>query len=215
MRLGLGTGSTASLLVELLAPRASELGIICAPTSEATRRLAARLGLPLTDLDATPELDLAIDGADEFDPQMRLIKGGGGALLHEKMVAASAKGGLIVIADASKRVAALGGFPLPVEVVPFGLASTTRRVAAAARALGLDGAIKTRMGADGHAFVTDGGHVILDCAFGRIDDPAALGAALSATPGVVEHGLFVGFARAIVIGGADGEAEIIGAPPAP
>jgi len=204
MRLGLGTGSTAKHFVELLAERVrAGLDVIAVPTSEATRNDAERLGVPLTSLDATPELDLTIDGADEIAPDLSLIKGGGGALLREKIVA-SASARMIVIADESKCVATLGRFPLPVEVMPFGLAATRRAVEAAAAAAGCAGPALLRRAKDGHAFVTDGGHWILDAALERIADPRSLADRLDAIAGVVEHGLFIGLARAAVVAGASG-----------
>jgi ribose 5-phosphate isomerase A len=204
MRLGLGTGSTAKHFVELLAERVrAGLDIIAVPTSETTRSDAARLGIPLTSLDETPVLDLTIDGADEVAPDLSLIKGGGGALLREKIVAA-ASAAMIVIADESKWVAALGRFPLPVEVVPFGLAATRRAVEAAAVASGCAGPALLRRAKDGHAFVTDGGHWILDAALERIADPKVLADRLAGIAGVVEHGLFIGMARAAVLAGSSG-----------
>src|SRR5208283_2893928 len=164
MKLGLGTGSTAAHFVDLLG--ASGLDAICVPTSEATRLQAARLGLRLATLDDCPELDLTVDGADEFDDALRLIKGGGGALLREKIVAAASQR-MIVIADASKRVKTLGAFPLPVEIDRFGAKATRLHVEAAARELGLEGEIALRE-KDGAPFITDGGHLILDCAFGAL-----------------------------------------------
>jgi ribose 5-phosphate isomerase A len=204
MRLGLGTGSTAKHFVELLAERVrAGLDIIAVPTSETTRSDAERLGIPLTSLDETPVLDLTIDGADEVAPDLSLIKGGGGALLREKIVAA-ASAAMIVIADESKWVAALGRFPLPVEVVPFGLAATRRAVEAAAVASGCAGPALLRRAKDGHAFVTDGGHWILDAALERIADPKVLADRLAGIAGVVEHGLFIGMARAAVLAGSSG-----------
>ena len=203
MKLGLGTGSTAALFVDALGVRVKAgLDVVGAPTSEATRRQAEALGIKLTTLDETPELDLTVDGADELDGDLNLIKGGGGALLREKIVAASSKR-MVVIADSSKRVATLGAFPLPVEVAPFGLGSTRIRLEAATRALGLKGEIRLRE-RDGRTFVTDGGHYILDCAFGAIPDPRALAAALGALPGVMDHGLFIGLASFAIVAGADG-----------
>src|SRR5690606_3218830 len=137
------------------------------PTSERTSEIAARLGIPITSLDETPTLDLAIDGADEIDPDLNLIKGGGGALLREKIVA-NAADRMIVIADFSKRVAALGGFPLPIEVVSFGLGATRRAIEAVAASLDLQGPVTLRRTGDGHPFVTDGGHLIVDASFRRI-----------------------------------------------
>jgi ribose 5-phosphate isomerase A len=204
MRLGLGTGSTAKHFVALLAERVrGGLDVVGVPTSEATRLDAERQGVPLTTLDATPELDLTVDGADEIAPDLALIKGGGGALLREKIVAA-ASGRMIVIADETKFVPVLGRFPLPVEVVPFGLAATRRAVEAAAQAAGCPGAAPTRQTREGHAFVTDGGHLILDAALVRIPDPASLARRLAAIPGVMEHGLFIGLAHIAIIAGQDG-----------
>ena len=204
MRLGLGTGSTAKYFVELLAERVrAGLDVIAVPTSEATRNAAERLGVPLTSLDETPELDLTVDGADEIASDLSLIKGGGGALLREKIVA-TASARLIVIADESKWVSALGRFPLPVEVVPFGLAATRRVVELAAAAAGCPGPALLRRARDGHAFVTDGGHWILDAALERIADPKSLAGRLDGIAGVVEHGLFVGLAHAAVIAGSNG-----------
>jgi ribose 5-phosphate isomerase A len=173
------------------------------PTSEATRADAERLGVPLSTLEETPELDLTVDGADEIAPDLTVIKGGGGALLREKIVAA-ASARIIVIADATKWVAVLGRFPLPVEVVPFGLAATRRTVEAAIGAASCAGALVLRRDRAGHPFVTDGGHFIVDAALGSIPDPAALAMRLDAIPGVVEHGLFIGLVRIAVIAGADG-----------
>lgn len=203
MRLGLGTGSTAKLFVDLLAAAVTAgLRIVGVPTSEATRAQAEALGVPLTTLEACPELDLTIDGADELDGALRLIKGGGGALLREKIVAASSKR-MIVIADSSKKVATLGAFPLPVEVVPFGLGSTRIRLERDCASQGLVGEIKLRSRGDA-PFVTDGGHYILDCAFGAIPDPERLAGRLLAVPGVVDHGLFIGLASLAIVAGPAG-----------
>ncbi len=204
MRLGLGSGSTAKHFVELLAERVGAgLEVVAVPTSEATRSDAERLGVPLTSLDATPALDLTVDGADEIAPDLSLIKGGGGALLREKIVA-SASARMVVIADESKWVAALGRFLLPIEVVPFGLAATRRAVEAAAAAAGCPGPALLRRGKDGHVFVTDGGHWILDAALERIADPRALADRLDGIAGVVEHGLFIGLAQTAVIADSSG-----------
>jgi ribose 5-phosphate isomerase A len=204
MRLGLGTGSTAAHFVSLLGERVrTGLEVIGVPTSEATRQQAERLGIRLTTLDETPELDLTVDGADEIGPELALIKGGGGALLREKIVAA-ASARMLVIADEAKCVAALGKFPLPIEVVPFGLAATMRAVERTLREAGLGGPCRVRQGADGHAFVTDGGHFIVDAALGRIDDPAGLAQRLVTVPGVVEHGLFIGLASLAIVAGPQG-----------
>ena len=205
MRLGLGTGSTARHFVDLLGERVKAgLSIIAVPTSEATSAQARALGVPLATLDECPELDLTIDGADEVDGALRLIKGGGGALLREKIVAAASKR-MIVIADASKYVERLGAFPLPVEVVPFGLAATRGHIARASEALDCRGPINLRRTREGdHIFVTDGGHYILDCAFGGIADPEALAKALQGIPGIVDHGLFIGLASAAILAAPDG-----------
>lgn len=204
MRLGLGTGSTAAHFVDLLAARVRDgLSVVGVPTSEATRAQAERQGIPLTTLDETPELDLTIDGADEIAPDLSLIKGGGGALLREKIVAASSAS-MIIIADDSKWVDALGRFPLPVEVVPFGLESTRRKVEKAAAAAGAPGPAKLRTTKDGLPFVTDGGHLILDASLQRIGDSEALARKLAEIPGVVEHGLFIGLADLAILAGAAG-----------
>jgi ribose 5-phosphate isomerase A len=204
MRIGLGTGSTAKHFVELIGERVrAGLDIIAVPTSEATHADAVRCGIPLTTLDETPELDLTVDGADEIGPGLALIKGGGGALLREKIVA-SASARMIVISDESKWVGALGRFPLPVEVAPFGAEATRRAVDKAIAAIQKPGALGFRQGRDGHAFVTDGGHWIIDAALGRIDDPRAMAHSLAAVPGVMEHGLFVDLAQMAIIGGPDG-----------
>lgn len=204
MRLGLGTGSTAAKFVELLGKRVKQgLEVVCVPTSEATRMQAAALGIVLATLDEVPFLDLTIDGADELDDQLRLIKGGGGALLREKIVA-TASDRMIVIADASKRVVTLGAFPLPVEVVRFGVTATRNMIEMLAFDAGCEGEIKMRLGRDNQPFVTDGNNYIFDCAFGRIEDPESLDEALKFIPGVVENGLFLGIADIAVIAGPGG-----------
>ncbi len=204
MTLGLGTGSTARHFVELLGERVrAGLKIVGVPTSEATRADAVRCGVALTTLDDVDRLDLTVDGADEIDPAFNLIKGGGGALLREKIVAA-ASDRMIVIADESKWVANLGRFPLPVEVIPFGLAATRRAINAAFAQTGVSGQMVIRKGKDGHVFVTDGGHWIVDAHLGRINDPSRLAYLLSVIPGVVEHGLFIGLATTAVLAGAQG-----------
>ena len=204
MRLGLGTGSTARHFVELLGARVRDGLIVTAvPTSEATGADAARLGIPLSTLDDTPQLDLTVDGADEIAPDLTVIKGGGGALLREKIVAA-ASARMIVIADDTKWVPVLGRFALPIEVVPFGLVATLRAVEAVAAAAGCPGPAVLRRTPQGHPFVTDGGHFILDAALARIADPMGLASGLAAIPGVVEHGLFIGLVTTAIIAGADG-----------
>lgn len=203
MRLGIGTGSTAEEFIRLLAEKVrSGTEIVGVPTSERTARLCGELSIPLSDLERTPHLDLTVDGADEIDGSLALIKGGGGALLREKIVAA-ASDRMIVIADASKLVETLGRFPLPIEVNCFGLGATSRAVDKAVAELGLTGPVSLRM-TDGEAFVTDGGHYIMDASFGRIPDPRALSNALYAIPGVVEHGLFLGLASKAFVAGSEG-----------
>jgi len=204
MRLGLGTGSTAKHFVELLGEKVrAGLKVIGVPTSEATRGDAMRCGIALTTLEDIDRLDLTVDGADEIDPLLNLIKGGGGALLREKIVA-TASDRMIVIADDSKWVDVLGRFPLPVEVVPFGLAATRRAIAEAFAKCGVSGQMVVRKGEDGHAFVTDSRHWIVDAHLGRISDASRLASLLSAIPGVVEHGLFVGLASSAVLAGGQG-----------
>jgi ribose 5-phosphate isomerase A len=204
MRLGLGTGSTAKHFVELLGERVrGGLKVVGVPTSEVTKADALRCGVPLTTLDEIDRLDLTVDGADEVDCALDLIKGGGGALLREKIVAA-ASDRMIVIADESKWVLTLGGFPLPIEVVPFGLAATRRAIAQACADSGVSGEMVLRASRDGHVFVTDGGHWIVDVHLTRIQDARRLAGLLSITPGVVEHGLFVGLAKTAILAGAQG-----------
>lgn len=204
MKLGLGTGSTAKHFVELLGERVQAgLKVIGVPTSEATRADAERCGVPLTTLEEVDRLDLTVDGADEIDPNLELIKGGGGALLREKIVAA-ASDRMIVIADESKWVQTLGRFPLPIEVIPFGLGATRRAIEAVFAENGVSGEMDIRKAKDGHAFVTDGGHWIIDARLGRIPDSPRLAASLNSIPGVVEHGLFIGLAGTVVLAGPQG-----------
>jgi ribose 5-phosphate isomerase A len=208
MRLGLGTGSTAVHFVAAIGERVrSGLKVVGVPTSEATRDQAQREGIPLSTLDETPDLDLTVDGADELDDDLRLIKGGGGALLREKIVA-SASQRMIVIADGSKHVSKLGRFPLPIEVVPFGLTATERAIARLLDSLGMSGELHLRHAPDGAAYVTDGGHFILDAHLGRIDKPNVLASTLNNIPGVVEHGLFMGLATAAILATDDGLVEL-------
>ena len=208
MTLGLGTGSTAVKFVDLLGARVKQgLSVRCVPTSEATRAQAGNLGIPLMTLDEQPFLDLTVDGADELDDELRLIKGGGGALLREKIVA-TASGRMVVIADHTKRVARLGTFPLPVEVVQFGLGATRGMIEVLASDAGCEGELTLRTGANGQPFLTDSGNFILDCAFGRIDEPEALDEALRLIPGVVENGLFLGITDVAFIGGPGGVATL-------
>jgi len=204
MRLGLGTGSTAKHFVELIGDRVRDgLDVVAVPTSEATLADAKRCGIALTTLDDTPRLDLTVDGADEIAPDLSLIKGGGGALLREKIVAAASER-MIVIADESKYVDALGRFPLPIEIVPFGVAAIQRSIEAAIKRVKKAGSLAIRQDKSGHPFVTDGGHWIIDVKLGPIDDPAALAHALADVPGVVEHGLFIDLADTAIIGGPTG-----------
>jgi ribose 5-phosphate isomerase A len=204
MKLGLGTGSTAKHFVELLGERVrAGLKVIGVPTSEATRADAVRCGIALTTLNEIDRLDLTVDGADEIDPDLNLIKGGGGALLREKIVAA-ASDRMIVIADDSKWVEALGRFPLPIEVIPFGLAATERAIGRAFAECGVSGPMVVRKRQDGHVFVTDGGHWIVDAHLGRISQAKQLAGLLTAIPGVVEHGLFIGLASTAMLAGSQG-----------
>jgi ribose 5-phosphate isomerase A len=203
MKIGLGTGRTADHFVRLLGERVrAGLDVTCVATSERTASLAASVGIRVATLDAEPVLDLAVDGADEIDGKLRLIKGGGGALLREKIVAHASRR-FVVIVDEAKLVRELGAFPLPVEVVPFGLAATVRGVEAVLGRLGLAGAVVERQAA-GRPYLTDNGNRILDLRLGRIPDPEALAQSLKSIPGVVEHGLFIGMASAAIIAGQGG-----------
>ncbi|MCS6760864.1 MAG: ribose-5-phosphate isomerase RpiA [Candidatus Devosia symbiotica] len=204
MRLGLGAGSTARHFVDLLGEKvAAGFACICVPTSEATARQATALNIPLSDLDALDRLDITIDGADEIDPQINLIKGGGGALLREKIVAATSDQ-MIVIADSSKLVETLGRFPLPVEVNRFGLGATRCAVAAICASHGCEGELRLRLTEKGDSFVTDGGHLILDAFFGRISRPEALSMDLLNIAGVVQHGLFLNMCKKAYVATPDG-----------
>jgi ribose 5-phosphate isomerase A len=191
---GLGTGTTAVHAVRLLGEKVrAGLRITGIPTSLHTKELATSLGIPLTTLDECQQIDVTIDGADEINPQLQLIKGVGGALLREK-ITASATRQLVIIDDSSKQVAVLGRFPLPVEVIPFAQALVKKEITA------LGASVKLRSDSTGKPFVTDEGHHILDCAFGQIPDPPGLALKLENIPGVVEHGLFVGMAKVALIG---------------
>ena len=204
MKIGLGTGSTAAKFVDLLGAKVKAgLDVVCVPTSEATATQARALGIKLTTLDEEPVLDLTVDGADELDGELRLIKGGGGALLREKIVAVSSDR-MIVIADKSKLVETLGAFAVPVEVVRFGLASTKRMVEGLAEDVGCVGPVTLRLGKDGQPFVTDNGNYILDCAFEALADPESLDDVLRQIPGVVESGLFLGICDTAIVAGPDG-----------
>ena len=192
------------MFVDLLgAEVAKGLDVVCVPTSEATRKQAEALGIKLTTLDEQPFLDLTVDGTDELDDELRLIKGGGGALLREKIVATASQS-MIVITDNSKQVGMLGAFPLPVEVVSFGLKATEKMIEMLASEAGCSGDLKLRTAADGTPFKTDGGNYIFDCHFNLIRDPEGLADALHIIPGVVEHGLFLGVADAAIVAGPDG-----------
>jgi ribose 5-phosphate isomerase A len=207
MTLGLGTGSTAAHAVRFLGEQVrAGLKIRGIPTSVHTQELAASLGIPLTTLDEFQQtdfqgIDVDIDGADEFDPQLHLIKGGGGALLREKIIA-SASRQVVIIADSSKQVAVLGKFPLPVEVIPFAQPLVAKRITA------LGATVNLRKDAKENPFITDEGHHILDCSFGQIPDPPALARKLSDMPGVVEHGLFIDLATVVLCAKGENVTEL-------
>jgi ribose 5-phosphate isomerase A len=199
---GLGSGSTATYALRLLAERVrAGLKIIGVPTSQKIKDLAEQLSIPLATIDEQPAIDLDIDGADEIDPHLNLIKGGGGALLREKVIA-SASRRFIVIAESTKQVLRLGKFPLPVEVIPFAESPVKRRIE------DLGAKVVRRCFAYGNPYVTDEGHHILDCSFGEIPDPPGLSAELHNIPGVVEHGLFIGMAEMALIGTQNGVVRI-------
>jgi len=199
---GLGTGSTAHFTVVALGERVrTGLKIVGVPTSVATADLARSAGIPLATLDQYPAIDIDIDGADEIDPKLRLIKGGGGALLREKVIAAASKR-MVVIVDSSKLVPVLGKFPLPVEVISFARTPVEKKIAS------LGAMVKWRTSSDGSLYLTDNGNPILDCSFGKIEDPVALARMLSDIPGVVEHGLFIGLASLALVGRGEGVEEI-------
>jgi ribose 5-phosphate isomerase A len=190
---GLGTGSTAAYFIQLLGEQVKNgLHIRAIPTSDRSRDQADSLGIPLTTLDEFQQIDVTVDGADELDPQLRLIKGGGGALLREKIVASATKQ-LVIIADASKRVPVLGNFPLPVEVIKFAQVLITKRIEA------LGAKVELRRDTAGKPFLTDENNYILDCHFGKIRGADGLANKLSDMPGVVEHGLFIGMAAVILV----------------
>lgn len=211
MKVGLGTGSTAVFMVaELGKLVASGLDVIGVPTSSRTAEQAKGLGIPIATLEEAGHLDLTIDGADEFDPAFNLIKGGGGALLQEKIVA-SASDRMIVISDPSKEVATLGAYPLPIEIVRFGSGLTERHVTALLAKTDVgERKLTWRMEGDAR-YVTDEGHYILDAHLARIGDPPALDKALNAIPGVVESGLFCGIASEVIVGLPDGSTRAPGA----
>jgi ribose 5-phosphate isomerase A len=191
---GLGSGSTAAFALRYLAERVGKgLNILGIPTSLQTQHLAEQLGIPLTTLDEHPVIDIDIDGADEIDSQLNLIKGGGGAFLREKIIASVSRR-FVVIGDSAKQVSRLGKFPLPVEAIPFAESLIKPQIEA------LGASVKLRQYAYGNPYVTDEGHHILDCIFGEIIDPPALAQKLCNIPGVVEHGLFIGMAEMALIG---------------
>jgi ribose 5-phosphate isomerase A len=199
---GLGTGSTAYFAVVALGERVhAGMKVVGIPTSIKTADQARAAGIPLTTLDQHPVIDITIDGADELDPHLRLIKGGGGALLREKVVASASKK-MVVVADSAKLVPVLGKFPLPIEIISFARAVVEKRIVA----LGASPKLRTRP--DGTPYLTDNGNQILDCSFGKIADPAALARTLSDTPGIVEHGLFIGLASMALIGREDQVEEL-------
>lgn len=206
MNVGLGTGSTANHFIEALGARVKEgLDVRGVPTSRASKELAEKCGIPLTTLDDHPFLDLTVDGTDEFDSEFRLIKGGGGALLREKVVASSSRY-MVVIADESKKVAMLGKFPLPVEIMRFGAKATAWKMERAFHILKLDAKMVLRV-KDGKPFVSDGGNFIIDCSIGEIPEPERLDTLLNITPGVIETGLFVGICGIVLMGTPKGVKE--------
>jgi ribose 5-phosphate isomerase A len=204
MVVGLGTGSTAAWFVRALAER--KIDVTCVCTSTATAELAVGLGLKLAELGETGEIDLTVDGADEIGPGLSLIKGGGAALLREKLVWEASRH-CVVIADAAKRVPSLGAFPLPIEVVAFGHKTTALRICDALAECDIGAAPRLRV-RDGAPVRTDGGNVVYDAACGRIEDPACLAAALKSVTGVVDHGLFLDLADLALVGTADGVVRV-------
>lgn len=201
MKVGLGTGSTAYWAILKIGERVRDgLKIEAVATSRASEQLAEESGITLVPFESLDRLDLTIDGADEVDENLHLVKGGGGALLREKIVAAQSDK-LIIVADESKAVQTLGAFPLPVEVVPFAHEWTKR-------ALEATGATVSWRRADGELYITDNGNYIADCSYGQIKEPGSLAAILNAIPGVVDNGLFVGMADQVIIAAADGQLHI-------
>ncbi|MEH6725747.1 MAG: ribose-5-phosphate isomerase RpiA [Hyphomicrobiales bacterium] len=212
MKIGLGTGSTAEEFVRVLAPRVAQgLSIIGVPTSQRTGILARELGIEISTLDCHPQLDLTVDGTDEIDDRLQLIKGGGAAHLREKIVAC-ASDKVAIIADHTKKVEMLGAFPLPLEVIPFGLTATRNAIEKlCTRDFGLTAALTLRERA-GEPVITDNGNLILDASFGRIPDTKGLATSLSQIPGLVEHGLFIDIADIAYIAGPGGVETISSAP---
>ena len=207
MRLGIGTGSTAREFIALLGEKvANGFNVIGVPTSEATARQCLELGIELKSLDESPELDLTIDGADEINPSLNLIKGGGGALLQEKIVA-TASDEMIVIADAAKHVETLGAFPLPVEVIPFGWTASQALLEEALVTMDVLGR-KTTLRMNGERpYITDEGNYILDLHLSRIGNARQLAMLVNQIPGVVENGLFIDICDRVIIGYGDGRVE--------
>ncbi len=202
MAIGLGTGTTATLFIHQLAQRVTQgLKVRCVASSKASHDLAVSLSIPMTSFDETPVLDLAVDGADEVGPDLALIKGGGGALLREKIVISAARRFLVIV-DAGKQVLQLGRFPLPVEVIRMALPIVTPKLLA----LGVQPHL--RASADGSPFLTDEGNYIVDCACGQIESPEALAASIRSVVGVVEHGLFLHMASAAIVGYAGHVVEL-------
>ncbi|HZE26331.1 MAG TPA: ribose-5-phosphate isomerase RpiA [Terriglobales bacterium] len=198
---GLGTGSTATIAIRYLGERVRDgLKVRGIPTSVQSRDLAIQLGIPLTTFEEYQEIDVTIDGADEFDPDLNLIKGGGGAMLREKVVASATKQ-LVIVTDSSKQVPVLGGFPLPVEVITFAEPLVAKKIS------DRGAIVARRCDPSGKPYTTDEGHHILDCHFGKISDPVTLARGLSDMPGVVEHGLFVGMASVVLMAKAGAVAE--------
>jgi ribose 5-phosphate isomerase A len=207
MKVGLGTGSTANYFIEALARRAKEgLDVVCLPTSIASRTLAEKLGLKMSNLEENAYVDVTVDGTDEFDSEFRLIKGGGGAMHREKLVASSSRF-MVVICDESKRVDVLGKFPLPVEVSKFGVKATAWKLQRAFTHLQLDATMTLRV-RDGKPFVTEMGNAIIDCALGAILEPEKLDGLLKTIPGVIETGLFIGICGVIYVAGPNGVQEL-------
>lgn len=202
-KVGLGTGSTANHFITALAEKArGGFDVECVATSRASFQLASGLGLKITTLEKHAHLDLTVDGADEFDGNYQLIKGGGGALLVEKIVATSSRY-MVVIADQSKKVNALGKYPLPVEVVPFGVNATAWKIERALKICDLKGKMQLRL-KDGKPFVTDSGNAIIDVTIGHIPEPRRLDNLIKSIPGVVDHGLFIDICGIILMGTDDG-----------
>lgn len=202
MIVGLGSGSTATYAIQFLGEHVSAgLKIVGVPTSQKTKELAQQLGIPLSTLEQNPSIDIDIDGADEIDPHLNLIKGGGGALLREKVIASASKR-FIVVAESVKLVEHLGRFPLPVEVIPFAESLIQSRIER------FGAQVCLRKDAQSRPYVTDEGHHILDCTFGEIENPAELNQKLHEIPGVVEHGLFIGLADTAFVGKDGGVVQV-------